>query len=206
MSKLLHEFKTHPELIDYISFPAVETAEDMKREYYDKYFNASTTGCLYAIRAKTVTPDKDDPWSNFAGILSMLAKEPENASIEMGIMTFTPYHRTHVARNAVGLAMLWMMDPPSAGGLGSRRVEWRAHASNDASTGLATKMGFQLEGIMRWESVTSSHEVGLPVDRLRGRNGTKEEARGKHTALLSIVWDEWEEKRPNVIAQMDRRK
>jgi hypothetical protein len=66
-------------------------------------------------------------------------------------------------------------------------------------------MGFELEGILRWQRV-STPGVGLPVEVLEKRNGTTGEPPGRHTAIFSIVWDEWDEKRPKVLALMDRKR
>jgi hypothetical protein len=52
---------------------------------------------------------------------------------------------------------------------------------------------------------SSAGTIALPVDALERRNGTKGEQPGRHTAVFSIVWDEWDEKRPKVIAQMKRK-
>jgi hypothetical protein len=66
-------------------------------------------------------------------------------------------------------------------------------------------MGFTLEGVLRWDRAFPG-PMGVPVDALEKRNGTTGEAAGRHTALFSIVWDEWEEKRGAVLKQMERRK
>jgi hypothetical protein len=41
------------------------------------------------------------------------------------------------------------------------------------------------------------------VEALEKRNGTKGELLGRHTAIYSIVWDEWDEMRPKVVALME---
>jgi hypothetical protein len=42
------------------------------------------------------------------------------------------------------------------------------------------------------------------VEALEKMNGTKGELPGRHTAVFSIVWEEWDEKRPKVVAEMER--
>jgi hypothetical protein len=66
-------------------------------------------------------------------------------------------------------------------------------------------MGFELEGIARWQRVSARGTIALPVEALEKRNGTKGELPGRHTAIFSIVWDEWDEKRLTVVAQMQRK-
>jgi hypothetical protein len=65
-------------------------------------------------------------------------------------------------------------------------------------------MGFELEGVLRWERAFPGGTVGLAVDALEKRNGSSGESLGRHTAVFSIVWDEWEEKRVRVVEQMER--
>jgi RimJ/RimL family protein N-acetyltransferase len=123
----------------------------------------------------------------------------------MGAIIFPAFQRTHVATNAIGLLLLYALDPPPAGGLGLRRVAWQCHEGNEASKKAALRMGFEFEGVARWQRVFPRGTVALPVAALAARNGTKGEMPGRHTAMFSMVWDEWDEKRRVVVAQMGRR-
>lgn len=68
-------------------------------------------------------------------------------------------------------------------------------------------MGFELEGIARWQrAVPRGSEGALDVDALERRNGTSGEMGGRHTAVFSIVWEEWEGKRAAVVEMMGRRR
>jgi RimJ/RimL family protein N-acetyltransferase len=197
--------KANPDLLTYIPFPVVETEADFMKSFYDndnKSFGNSPEDCLYVIFDKVTTPGKE---SNYAGILSLNATNTVNAVTEIGVIIFPAFQRTHVATNAIGLVLLWTLDPPSAGGLGLRRVEWRTHAENAASRRAALRMGFEFECIAKWERVFPRGKVALPVEALEKRNGTKGEFPGRHTAILSIVWDEWDDKRPKVLALMERK-
>jgi RimJ/RimL family protein N-acetyltransferase len=193
---------TRAELFKYISFPVIETEADFIRELYDN-ISMSPGDCIYAIFDKTSEHGEEN--SNYAGVISLTATNPANAVTEMGVLIFPAFQRTHISTNAIGLLLLWILDPPSAGGLGLRRVEWQTHAENQASRKVALRMGFELEGILRWQRV-STPGVGLPVEVLEKRNGTTGEPPGRHTAIFSIVWDEWDEKRPKVLALMDRKR
>jgi hypothetical protein len=68
------------------------------------------------------------------------------------------------------------------------------------------RMGFEFEGIARWERVSPRCKAALPVEALEKRNDTKGELPGRHTANFSIVWDEWDEKRPKIVAMMERKR
>jgi len=173
------------------------------RECYDK-ISTSPEECLYAVFDKTAGPGKEDDQTNYAGIASLSATNPVNAVTEIGAITFPSFQRTHVTTNAIGLLLQWTLDPPSAGGLGLRRVEWQTHSENAPSRRTASRMGFEFEGVARWQRVFPGGGIVLPVDELERRNGTKGEFPGRHTAIYSIVWDEWDAKRPRVVALMGK--
>jgi hypothetical protein len=44
------------------------------------------------------------------------------------------------------------------------------------------------------------------VGALEKRNETKGEIPGRHTAIFSIVWDEWDEKRANILTLMNQKR
>ncbi|OAA68714.1 Acyl-CoA N-acyltransferase [Niveomyces insectorum RCEF 264] len=201
--------KAHPDVFKYVAFPVLNDEADFLREVYGP-LRASAGDCLYAIvdnvgggggGAAAAAPE-----DSFAGVVSLTATNPTNAVTEIGIIVFPAFQRTHVATNALGLMLLWTLDPPSLGGLGLRRVVWQTHTENAASRAAALRMGFELEGIARWDRVfpRGSQSATLPVDKLQARNGTTSEAPGRHTAVFSLVWDEWDAKRPNVVALMER--
>jgi RimJ/RimL family protein N-acetyltransferase len=115
---------------------------------------------MHAILDKTIDPCSGR--DSFAGIITLSATSPTHASTEFGLMVLPRFQRTHVATNAVGRFLLWLLDPPSAEGLGLRRVEWRSHAENGRSHEFAARLGFKFEGVAsgsgswlweRWESL-----------------------------------------------------
>jgi RimJ/RimL family protein N-acetyltransferase len=204
--------KAHPELFTYVVFPVIDSDEDFMREVYND-LSASPKDCLYAIvdkgpQSASSLAGGDAGTGTFAGIISLNGTNPVNAVTEIGVVIFPAFQRTYVATNATGLLLLWTLDPPSRGGLGLRRVEWKANAANVASRRTALRMGFEFEGVARWERVFPRGEgvAALSAEGLRVRNGTTpEELPGRHTAVYSIVWDEWDEKRPVVLGQMERK-
>ncbi|OJJ46437.1 hypothetical protein ASPZODRAFT_116956 [Penicilliopsis zonata CBS 506.65] len=192
--------KQHPSIFTYTAMPSFSSEEEFRTNLYDKYIAHSPAECLYAVIDKKT--------QQVAGMVGLVSTNPVNAVTEIAIVISPDFHRTYVSSNAVGLLLLYALDPPSKGGLGLRRVEWQCHADNEASRRTATRMGFELEGILRWHRVMpiGTEGVSLSVDALEKRNGTVGEMPGRHTAFFSIVWEEWEEKRPKVVAQMERSK
>lgn len=186
----------------YTPFPPIHSADQLKEMFYADFGPASTER-IYAVYDKRRPRDSDQ---DHAGLVGVSAKESKNKTIELGCLLFSEYHGTSLATNAVGLALLWSLDPPSLGGMGLRRVEWKCHSQNAASRGLAERLGFELEGISRWERLFPEGELSLSVEALEKRNGKKEEIAGRHTAIYSLVWDEWDEKRPKLVAMMNKKK
>ena len=83
-----------------------------------------------------------------------------------------------------------------------RRVQWFANAKNERSIRVAKRMGFAFEGILRWHRVLPQHkeDIGVRVER-----DGKLELPARHSALLAIGWDQWEnELRAQVQKEMDR--
>ncbi|KAH6903827.1 acyl-CoA N-acyltransferase [Coprinopsis sp. MPI-PUGE-AT-0042] len=183
---------------------------------------------LFAIYDLTGVASKDQvpsdpaqaPAPALAGVITYIDSSALNLCTEIGyVMIFPPWQRTHVARNAVGLLMKYALDTPSeqgptpldgpvTGGLGLRRVVWKANARNIPSVKLAQRMGFQLEGVLRWDralppgkEAASKHLGGLlgegpevssntPAPKRRG--DPKPDWVGRDTAVLSVCWDDWE--------------
>jgi RimJ/RimL family protein N-acetyltransferase len=161
----------------------------------------------------------------FAGVLSYINASALNLCAEIGyVIVFPPWQRTHVAKNAAGLLMKYALDvpptpgkantstttnnpsntqAPSTGGLGLRRVVWQANARNIPSVKLAKRMGFHLEGILRWDRALppgkehASNHIGEGSENANtpapSRHGDPKPGWvGRDTAILSVCWDDWE--------------
>ncbi|KAJ5088551.1 acyl-CoA N-acyltransferase [Penicillium angulare] len=204
ITKFFNQTKYHPDLLKYVDFPQTETEEQFTKEVYAPLHDAPGE-CLYAIIDKTkpqTSSTEPENQNAYAGTIALTNTDKGNAATEIGIMIFKDFQRTHVGTNAVGLLLQYTLDPALDGGLGLRRVEWKTHFENVASRNAALRMGFEFEGILRWHRAFS---LGVPVEALEKRNGTSGELRGRHTAYFSIVWEEWDEKRPKVVALMQKK-
>jgi RimJ/RimL family protein N-acetyltransferase len=114
VAHLVEVVRANPELLKYISWPVIDTEADFVRELY-KDISASPGDCLYAIFDKVTAPGEENTSRNYAGFISLTATNPVNAVTELGVVIFPAFHRTHVATNAIGLMLLWTLDPPSPG-------------------------------------------------------------------------------------------
>ncbi|KAF8512984.1 acyl-CoA N-acyltransferase [Gautieria morchelliformis] len=163
---------------------------------------------------------RPDPTDNadshtLAGIIGYLNTNPQHATTELGYVIILPrFHGTYVARHAIGLLLRYALDLPAfsgiperhrvsrIGGLGLRRVQYHANASNTRSVRVAERVGFVQEGVIRWHRV-----LGVEKEGKQGRVG--EEARrhgagegvelrgsgwgpGRDSVLLAVCWDDWE--------------
>jgi RimJ/RimL family protein N-acetyltransferase len=170
---------------------------------YNPWFK-SPGSWLYSVY-DTKTQKTTNTEQNFAGFVALMDLSPINVTAEIGVTIFPPFQRTHVTTNAIGLLLQWTLDPPPKGGLGLRRIKWTCDVTNEGSKKFATRLGFHLDGILRWERVYRWSSVGIPMDKLQERNETAKESKGRHTALFSMVWDEWDEKRAGVVSMMKPR-
>ncbi len=183
--------KDHPELYDYLPwgpFPSLPSF----LAYLDERFHRSPQYLVLAVLDKTSEPPA------LAGLAGFLHADPANLSVEVGILICLPaFQRRRVTYAAVALLLQYSLNLPSDGGLGLRRVQYQANTNNDRSVAFATKMGFRLEGVARWQRVLDGHKPG---NGLVGREGDpRAETIGRDTAILSMCWDDWEEGKREVI-------
>jgi RimJ/RimL family protein N-acetyltransferase len=98
----------------------------------------------------------------------------------------------------VGLLLNYLLEAP----LSLRRVTWLANARNERSVKAAERMGFRLEGILRWHRILPEGKDGqlaVAEDFSDGRGP------GRDTAMLSMCWDDWRDGvKDKVQALVDR--
>lgn len=116
-------------------------------------------------------------------------------SAEIGfVITFPKYQRTHITSNMIGLLLQFCLELPENGGLGLRRAQWQANVQNTRSVQAGLRMGFLHEGVKRWERVIPASE-GKPntTERLPREGDPRRVDLGRHTAVLGLCWDDWED-------------
>ncbi|KAF8597095.1 acyl-CoA N-acyltransferase [Ceratobasidium sp. AG-I] len=185
-------FKTYPEVTRYLPWLEYPSLESFELRLEDSRLN--TGFCLFvALDKEKATPEvESDPekvGDILLGTVAYINASRALSSLEIGyLFVFPPFQRTHVSSHMIGLTMQYALDSPNGGGLGVRRVQWQAHASNAPSVRAGKRMGFRMEGIIRWqrplpagkessEPFRKDDELGLP---------------GRHTVMLSVCWDDWE--------------
>ncbi len=85
-----------------------------------------------------------------AGVASYLRIDPQNGSIEVGHINYSPLIQR---KRAATEAMYLMMQRAFA--LGYRRYEWKCHAQNKKSRNAAMRLGLSYEGVFRQASVVN---------------------------------------------------
>ncbi|KAJ7617311.1 acyl-CoA N-acyltransferase [Roridomyces roridus] len=131
-----------------------------------------------------------------AGTIGLLDTSPVNLSTEVAwIITLPAFQRTYVTSNATGLLLHWVLDAPAQGGLGLRRVNWKATTANKASVGVAERMGFRMEGVARWDRVLPEWKtVENGGNGITLREGDRRpNCIGIDVVSLGLCWDEWED-------------
>lgn len=180
--------------------------------YIEQSFRVEPGWILFAIFDKTKPSETFGADGSLAGIIGYINTDPKHLSTEIGaVILFPPFQRTHVASNATGLLLQYALNRPSEGGLGLRRVAWRANALNKGSINLAQRLKFQVEGVLRWNRALPAH-LANDQDRMANRESLREEdpkpdCVGRDTALLGLCWDDWESgAKENVATVMARTK
>jgi RimJ/RimL family protein N-acetyltransferase len=197
----------YPGIFCYLPFGPFESAEDFVEDFYEPFIEKKSDRTLFAVFDKTKRhtdlndehphklPEAEEGSNEvFAGLIGLLNSSPTNLVTEIGCVVILPsFQRTHVASNATGLLLEYTLNLPSEipPGLGLRRVVWQANALNNASVDLAKRMGFKLEGVLRWER-------GLPpgkeeTGRISREGDPRRDYVGRDTTLLAFCWDDWEE-------------
>lgn len=212
-----------PELWNY--FPAGPHASvDAYKTWYDDYIRRDTATIIFAIYLKAGKVSKRKPGSGevevfevaddtFAGTTGLINASTVHSTVEIGhVMVLPKFHRTFVQSVASCLMLKHILDPVSQGDLQMRRVQWQANSLNKPSIAAAERLGFTLEGIIRWQRVIADNKMcasedlgarsdGKPVVDIQGRKLGP----GRHSAMLSLCWDDWlDGKRDHVLTLLAR--
>ena len=190
---------------------------DAFRAFYESVVEANEGVFWFAIMAKN-SPEDDK--GVFAGTIALESTSVKDAVTEIWVLDrfhskyhsanlsqiyiLPAFHRTFVASNATGLLLQYVMDPPP-NGLGLRRCVWQTHAANEGSRRLATRMGFILEDVQRFQRTLPLGKLGngFDVSKLPEATGTSLGV-SRDSAVFAHYCDEWQEKREEVQRTMDR--
>ncbi|GLB43174.1 putative acetyltransferase (GNAT) domain containing protein [Lyophyllum shimeji] len=189
----------------YEYFPWVPylTAEQFNASLIEGRIHPNPGCVLFAIYDKTKASNADGA---LAGVIGFTDASAANLQAEVAfVMISPPFQRTHVTSNAIGLLLHYALDLPSEGGLGLRRVAWKASPANAASVKAAERMGFRREGLLRWHWVLPEGKETGGNGRERRAGDPRPQALGRDTMVLSLCWDDWESSgRARVDAVMAR--
>ncbi|KAF8891792.1 acyl-CoA N-acyltransferase [Infundibulicybe gibba] len=203
----------HPDVYTHLPYGPYTSCHDLTASFIEGVIHSNDGRLLFAIYDKTHParePRSDGETYEMAGIIGLLNSSAEHLKTEMGYIVILPaFQRTHVLSNATGLVLHYALDAPSTTpgsplSLGLRRIAWQANSVNKASVRAAERMGFRLEGIIRWDRVLHGAK-GKVGNGKASRPG--EDTLGRDTAMLGLCWEEWEMEgvREKVDAVMDRR-
>ncbi|KAJ7687697.1 acyl-CoA N-acyltransferase [Mycena rosella] len=194
--------RAHDALFTYLPWGPFASVDDLLATLIVGRIQPDPGSVLFAVLDKTAPGAPQ-----LTGIIGLLDTSPAHLSTELGfVITLPRFQRTHVTSGATGLLLRWALDALAAGGLGLRRVAWKANTLNVSSVRAAERMGFRQEGVLRWERA-------LPAWKTEAGNGggmregdTLPNCVGRDTVLLSLCWDDWEGgARESVNAIMQRR-
>ncbi|KZT71991.1 acyl-CoA N-acyltransferase [Daedalea quercina L-15889] len=187
-----------PELFRYYTF-CPKGFEDLI-PFFER-FRANPEWCMFAVFDRTQNTGEggqDGGDGELAGVMSLYNTSSVHLHTEIGfVLIFPKFQRTHVARTAIALLLRYCLEKPDAPlpGLGFRRVQWCAHPNNVKSVGLAKRMGFKEEGVLRWMYTLDPalpEEIKEIAAVKKGKDG-QIEGFGRFTIYLGHCWDNWED-------------
>lgn len=205
---MVAEIVAAPQLLEWLPYPPLAKTQDYL-DFYDSSIRPAENVAILAILLKAGEVQKSNAQTKqletfkvtegtFAGIVGFLNSEPAHSAVEIGhVMIFPRFQRTSVGSNLYNVCLRHLLDPLPQD-LNMRRVVWQANASNTPSVNAAKRIGFQWEGLIRWQRVLPKgkkttedceglESKGLPTSDKSGR----QLGPGRHTAQLSLCWDDW---------------
>ncbi|KAH0582377.1 hypothetical protein H2248_010322 [Termitomyces sp. 'cryptogamus'] len=194
-SKHLDAFFTIPSpSYDYLPWGPFVTSNQFNTTLIEGRIQPSQGCVLFAIYDKTKASETGNPDGSLAGVIGLSDTSIAHLRAEVAFVMISPlFQRTHVATNAVGLLLHYALDLPSEGGLGLRRMTWKANPLNAASIKVAERMGFVKEGNLRWDWVLPDGKDSGGNGRDRRMGDPRPDALGRDTVVLGLCWDEWED-------------
>ncbi|KAF5361417.1 hypothetical protein D9758_006218 [Tetrapyrgos nigripes] len=160
--------------------------------YWEKHIVSSDQHTLFVILDKT-TLKEDGKSPYMAGMIGYMNSKAVDLVTEIAfVIVFPKFQQSHVASNAVGLLMHYALDLPENGGLGLRRVQWAAGTKNSASVRLAERMGFKIEGVLKWARILAPAKTIASNGGPERKGDPRAGCPSSDTALLAVYWDNWE--------------
>jgi RimJ/RimL family protein N-acetyltransferase len=200
------QIRQHPELETWL--PSTHNCLADTLLLCERVRQDSATVAFAVIDKRTPDPNHPEWDGSMAGTLLLLKTVPMNLTTEIGwVVTFPAFQRTYVTSNATGILLRYCLATPEdkPPGLGLRRVQWFANAKNLPSIKTALRLGFKLEGKLRWERI-------VPADWKSSGNGKAirvgdpmPDAMSRDSTLLSFCADDWESGGRELVQElMDR--
>jgi RimJ/RimL family protein N-acetyltransferase len=206
-AKLFEGLSSNPELFCHMPSGPYTSVEHYVTEFLEGTSLPDPGWATLAVIDKTRPASAEDPEGELAGTMSYMRSSAKTLCTEIGFVVVLPkFQRTHVATNAVGLMMQYALSSPAEGGLGLRRVQWRAHSLNAGSIKVAERMGFAKEGITRWDVLFSKGRLNGKVGNGKPLPpGSDPDDLWRDSITLSHCWDDWASGgREKVEAAMNR--
>ncbi|EAW11694.1 GNAT family N-acetyltransferase [Aspergillus clavatus NRRL 1] len=197
-----------PEIFENYPCGPFESVDAYERWYIERV-RAPASVIVFAIALKAGVVRKRQPGSDeveelqveegtLAGTTGILNASTENAAAEIGHVVILPrFQRTFVGTTAHALLLNYLLNPRPEG-LHLRRVQWQAFSENHSSIAAAQRLGFQFEGIVRWQRVLPEGKKGVSTGGMDDKipntdpTGRVRLGPGCHSAVLSLCWDDWE--------------
>ncbi|KAK5657207.1 hypothetical protein OQA88_3265 [Cercophora sp. LCS_1] len=185
---------SRPDLFSHMPMGPFSTPDAFITQFLEKVSRPNPAWFTFAIIDKTRPPSPEDDEGELAGSIAYLDTNATHLSTEIGAIVILPkFQRTHVTTNAVGLLLQYALDGVDQGSLGLRRVQWKANSMNEASIRTAKRLGFRMEGVLRWQMVFPGGDEGGKIGNGQELpRGSKKGDYGRDSVILGLCWDDWE--------------
>lgn len=185
-----------PSLESYLAWWTSEIKQDPTRVIFAILLKAGTVSRRNRDGSIETFQVENDTFAGTSGLTDAALSE---SRVEIGFAMLLPkFQRTFVNSTSCCLLLKHLLDPIASGDLGLRRIQWQANSNNQPSIAAAQRLGFNLEGIMRWQRTCTENKKcisendgerkeGLPEADATGRKLGP----GRHSAMLALCWDDW---------------
>ncbi|UNI17723.1 hypothetical protein JDV02_004044 [Purpureocillium takamizusanense] len=168
------------------------SADDFNERFVKQRSYADKRMCTYAI---LTSPEDEGGVGDLVGMVSLTNADAEDRRADIGLLHVVPKAQgLGIGTTACRMLLRHGMDSHEHGGLGLARMEWRASTANEASIGLARRLGFREVGVIRYERLLRDGVARGKIGNGRPPPpGTTDGDLWRDVVVYEMTWDEWQQ-------------
>ncbi|KAF2268990.1 acetyltransferase [Lojkania enalia] len=183
------------------------TSADDFVEKYIRALDEDEHAFAFAIIDKTKpSATAEDPDGALAGMITLTEGNVEARAAEITVRTLPQHQGSGVATGATRALLEYLFAAPHDGGLGLLRVEWHSSTANPASVAIARKLGFEVMGMIRYESCFKNAKARGKVGNGRPLPSWCEPGDEFRDLVMYVMyWDSWSRKGRGISSEVGTR-